>query len=200
MGMSNGGGIAPLVAQGAPVAGYMLLGGWVKTWFEHMMFTLRVEERLRGRSAAEISDRMRGHAELYAHYLLMKQAPGDVIRERPHLAPLWTGSPRHQYGRPAAFFHQLQDLNLEREWSSVSAPTLAIHGGHDRLMARDDHALIVELVNRHAPGRGRLIEYPTMDHGFYLHESMEQSFKSYRSGRFNEAAAQAVLEWLGERR
>src|SRR5512135_178252 len=37
LGISNGGGIAPLVAGDAPVRGYVIDGGWVKTWFEHMM-------------------------------------------------------------------------------------------------------------------------------------------------------------------
>jgi dienelactone hydrolase len=34
-GISNGGGFAPLVAEGAPVRGYVIDGGWFKTWFEH---------------------------------------------------------------------------------------------------------------------------------------------------------------------
>ena len=195
-GLSNGGGIAPLVPEGRPVAGYMVAGGWAKTWFEHMMFTLRIEEGLRERSPAETSDRMRGYAELYTLYLIEGLTPAEAIRQRPHLAPLWTGSRRHQYGRPAAFYQQLQALNLEREWSIVDVPVLAIHGGHDRLMSREDHALIVDLVNRKNPRLARLAEYPRMDHGFYLHDTMAQSFKDYRSGRFNDDVAVEAVAWL----
>jgi len=195
-GLSNGGGIAPLVSEERPIAGYIVAGGWARTWFEHMMFTLRVEEGLRERSPAEISDRMRGYAELYTLYLIEKLTPAEAIRQRPHLAALWSGSGRHQYGRPAAFYQQLQALNLEREWSEVSVPVLALHGGHDRLMSREDHALIVDLVNRRRAGLARLVEYPRMDHGFYLHDSMAQSFRDYRSGTFNDEVATMTVEWL----
>src|SRR5437899_8484689 len=41
LGISNGGGFAPLVpesdAEQAQVRGYISIGGWVKTWFEHML-------------------------------------------------------------------------------------------------------------------------------------------------------------------
>src|SRR6266581_9257200 len=46
LGISNGGGFAPLVpesqAEQAQVRGYVSVGGWVKTWFEHM---LEIERR-----------------------------------------------------------------------------------------------------------------------------------------------------------
>ena len=42
LGLSNGGGFAPLVSQGEPVRGYVVVGGWIKTWFEHM---LEIERR-----------------------------------------------------------------------------------------------------------------------------------------------------------
>ena len=46
LGISNGGGFAPLVPQSdaeqAAVRGYISVGGWVKTWFEHM---LEIERR-----------------------------------------------------------------------------------------------------------------------------------------------------------
>ncbi len=34
--------LPPLVAQGAPVKGYVVDGGWSKTWYEHM---LEIERR-----------------------------------------------------------------------------------------------------------------------------------------------------------
>src|SRR5439155_1198397 len=46
LGISNGGGFAPLVPESDPeqaqVRGYISMGGWVKTWFEHM---LEIERR-----------------------------------------------------------------------------------------------------------------------------------------------------------
>jgi hypothetical protein len=63
-------------------------------------------------------------------------------------------------------------------------------------MSREDHALIVDLVNRQNPRTARLAEYPRMDHGFYLHDTMAQSFKDYRSGRFNDDVAVDAIAWL----
>src|SRR5438132_3511771 len=41
LGISNGGGFAPIVpetsAEQGQVRGFIVVGGWVKTWFEHMM-------------------------------------------------------------------------------------------------------------------------------------------------------------------
>src|SRR5205807_6159030 len=45
LGISNGGGFAPLVpesvAEQAQVRGYISIAGWVKTWFEHMLEIVR---------------------------------------------------------------------------------------------------------------------------------------------------------------
>jgi hypothetical protein len=38
-------------------------------------------------------------------------------RRRPHLAGLWYDKPDSQYGRPAAFYHQLQRLDLAAAWA-----------------------------------------------------------------------------------
>ena len=61
-GSSNGGGFASLVpeteSERAQVRGYISIGGWVKTWFEHM---LDIERR---------------------RFALMKKSPGEVIDTR----------------------------------------------------------------------------------------------------------------------
>jgi len=69
LGISNGGGFAPLVpetdAEQAQVRGYISVGGWVKTWFEHMLEIERRRFALMGKSPAEVNDRMKGAATLY---------------------------------------------------------------------------------------------------------------------------------------
>lgn len=195
-GMSNGGGIAPLVAQDEKVRGYLVTGGWVKTWFEHMIENERRVARLRGLSPGEVSDRMRGLTELYTLYLIQKMKPGDVIRQKPALAALWQDLPGHQYGRPAAFYQQLQDLNLEAAWDKVEAPVLVVYGEHDHIMSREDHEMIAGIVNRRRPGSARFVAIPKMDHLFYTHESMEQSFKDYASGTFDPSLIALMVSWM----
>jgi pimeloyl-ACP methyl ester carboxylesterase len=182
VGMSNGGGILPIVAGDQRIAGYVVINGWSKTWFEHMMELLRRDAERRQLSPGDVADRMRGYAELYADYLLEKKVPGEIVRRKPHLAGLWEGDPARQYGRPAAFYHQLQELNLAEAWSNVSAATLVIWGDRDWIMSGDDHERIVAMVNRRHPGAARLVVVPGMDH--------------FVEGEFTRSVGATVLAWL----
>ena len=55
---------------------------------------------------------MKSVAELYSAYLLDRQTPARIFSKRPDLKQLWQGDPEHLYGRPVAYYQQLQDLNL----------------------------------------------------------------------------------------
>ena len=50
----------------------------------------------------------------------------------------WYDTPDGQYGRPAAFYQQLQALNLGEAWQKMNAPVLVIRGGADDIMSRAD--------------------------------------------------------------
>lgn len=187
VGMSNGGGILPLVAEGTPVAGYVVVNGWSRTWFEHMLEHLRRNAEARGVAAGEVSKRMQGWAELYADYLLEKKLPGDIVKQKPHLAASWDDEPARQYGRPAAFYHQLQELNLSEAWAKVSAPSLVVWGERDTIMGRADHEHIVALVNANRAGAARLVVIPRMTHGLSV------------DGAFPEELWREVETWLKAR-
>lgn len=199
LGMSNGGGVAPLVPEGAPVAGYVVSGGWVKTWFEHMMEIERRRLTLSGRTPGEVSAAMHAESQLYDLYLNGKKTPGAVVWERPGLAPFWSEPPGHQYGRPASFYQQLQDLNLAAAWDKVSVPVLAVHGEFDWIMSREDHETIAAIVNRNWSGLARFVEIPRMDHFYLLHDTPEQSFRDEPPGTFATTALDVILDWLRKR-
>lgn len=164
IGMSNGGGILPLVSGDKPVAGYIIVNGWSSTWYEHMLDHLRRGAEASGVAAGEVSTRMQANAELYADYLIARKTPGEVIKAKPYLAKYWDDEPARQYGRPAAFFQQLQQLNLAAAWSKVASPTLVVWGEADTIMSREDHERIVRLVNANKRGAARLIVVPKMTH------------------------------------
>jgi hypothetical protein len=117
-GISNGGGFGPLVpeteSEQAQVRGYVVVGGWVKTWFEHMLEIERRRFALMGKSPGEVNDRMKGAATLYHDWLIKNKSIDGILRERPELAELWPEGKDHAhlYGRPLAFYQQLQKLNL----------------------------------------------------------------------------------------
>jgi pimeloyl-ACP methyl ester carboxylesterase len=196
LGLSNGGGVAPLVAEGERVRGYVVSGAWVKTWFEHMMEHERRRLALIGTPIGEINQKLAGYAELYTLYYIQKLTPGEAIRQKPHLAALWYDEPAHQYGRPAAFYHQLQDLNLPASWDKVEVPVLVVAGENDWIMTRDDQEMIAAIVNRRHPGLARFVLIPKMDHSFLEYESMEAAFKEEVPGTPPATLVPLVVDWM----
>jgi len=168
MGLSNGGGFAPLVSRQHRVRGFIAAGSWGRTWFEHMLELERLRLTNAGKSAANVCDAMKVFSQFYDLYLIEGQAPGEVIRQHPKWKDYWYDSPGGQYGRPAAFYQQLQALNLGEAWQKLDAPVLVLRGTSDTIMSRADSAAIAEIVNRVHPGKARYLEIEGMSHGFMV--------------------------------
>jgi pimeloyl-ACP methyl ester carboxylesterase len=196
LGYSNGGGYAPMVAQDKPVRGYLVFSGWYKTWLEHMLEHERRRMALAGISADEINRRMRGYATFYDRYLNGRQTPGQVIGAKPDLKAIWYDKPETQYGRPAAFYQQLQALNLAAEWSRVQTAVLAVHGEYDWIMSADDFRLLVRDLNARHAGSAEFIEWPRTDHNLYTHASPELAFRTDKNQRYDPKLTEYVLGWL----
>ena len=183
VGFSNGGGIAPLVSPKA--AGYLVFSGWYKTWLEHMLEHERRRMRRERVPEGDASERMKQYATFYDLYLNGRQTPGAVLAAHPAFKPLWSDEPARQYGRPAAFYWQLQELNLARAWSSVDAPVLAVHGADDWIMSADDFALLASAVNARHPGSAEFIDWPRLGHSLWTAEK-----------RYDPGLTATVLRWL----
>ena len=143
-------------SEQAQVRGYISVGGWVKTWFEHMLEIERRRFALMGKSPGEVNDRMKGVATLYYEWLIKGRPVDDILKEQPKLADLWPEGKDHAhlYGRPLAFYQQLQQLNLAAAWSGVKVPTYVLRGAFDWIMSREDSELIAAFVNKN--GRSRV--------------------------------------------
>lgn len=198
-GLSNGGGFAPLVADGAPVRGYVTVGGWVKTWYEHMLEIERRRLTLEGRAPGEINALMKDVERLYSAYLLERQRPGQILQQSPQLRARWEGDPDQLYGRPVAYYQQLQDLNLMAAWSEVRVPLLALWGEFDWIMSRQDIELIVGLVNRNAPGAAQFVVLPEAGHTFQHFASLQDSF-AWKNLPFDPRSARRVVDWFEQHR
>ena len=200
LGISNGGGFAPLVpetdAEQAQVRGYVSVGGWVKTWFEHMLEIERRRFGLMGKSPGEVNDRMKGAATLYQEWLIKGLPVEDIVKAQPELAELWPeGKDRaHLYGRPLAFYQQLQNLNLAGAWSRVKAPTYVLRGAFDWIMSREDSELIAAYVNRNG-GLASFYEIPNTGHTFQHYLSVADAFKGKRAG-FDPNIIGLLTDWL----
>jgi len=200
-GISNGGGFGPLVAgsdaEQRQVRGYIVVGGWVKTWFEHMLEIERRRFALMGKSPAEVSDRMKGAATLYHEWLIKNKPIDGILHEHLQLAELWPEGTDHGhlYGRPLAFYQQLQGLNLAAAWSRVKVPTLVLHGQYDWIMSREDHELIAAYVNANRPGAARFVEVPETGHTFQHYLSFPDAFKG-KSGPFDPKVLRLLTDWF----
>jgi pimeloyl-ACP methyl ester carboxylesterase len=198
-GISNGGGFVPLVPEGVPVRGYIVDGGWLKSWFEHMLEIERRRLILEDRPAAEINPLMSSIARLYASYLLEQQPPQQIFAAHPDWRTLWPGDTGHQYGRPVTYYQQLQGLNLMAVWSEVRVPALILHGEYDWIMSRSDLETMAALINRNTPAAAEFVELAATGHSFDHYGSLRAAFRGEQLP-FDPRIAQRIGAWLERQR
>jgi pimeloyl-ACP methyl ester carboxylesterase len=184
VGLSNGGGFSPLAARDHPVRGFVSAGSWGRTWYEHMLELERRRLVAGGKSPGEVTAAVKVFTDFYNLYLIKGKTPGQVISQHPEWKALWYDEPDGQYGRPAAFYQQLQALNLGETWQKVNAPVLVIRGAADDVMSRADSEAIAQIVNLVHPDHARYMEMEGMSHGFTV------------EGKFYDALVPTVLEWM----
>src|SRR2546423_3322108 len=200
LGISNGVGFGPLVpesdAEQAQVRGYISVGGWVKTWFEHMLEIERRRFGLMGKSPGEIDDRMKGAATVYYEWLIKGRSVDDILKGQPQLAELWPEGKDHThlYGRPLAFYQQLQKLNLGVAWSRVKVPTYVLRGAFDWIMSREDSELISTYVNKNGD-LASFYEIPDTGHTFQHYLSLADAFKG-KKAPFDPKMIGLLADWL----
>ena len=201
LGISNGGGFAPLIpesdAELAQVRGYISVGGWVKTWFEHMLEIERRRFGLMGKSPGDVNDWMRSAAALYYKWLIEGRSVDAILKEQPNLAGIWPegNDHNHLYGRTLAFYQQLQKLNLAAAWSRVKVPSLILHGQYDWIMSREDPELMAQYVNANQPDAARFMEVPNMGHTFQHYLSFADAFKG-KSAPFDSKVLRLLTDWF----
>jgi pimeloyl-ACP methyl ester carboxylesterase len=185
VGLSNGGGTSPLTAGQHAVRGFVAASSWGRTWYEHMLENERVRLAANKKlSAGEVNDSVRAFTGFYSLYLIHRMKPGEIIAQHAEWKTLWYDAPDGQYGRPAAFYEQLQDLNLGKVWEGVSAPVLVIHGSADAIMSQSDSRAIADIVNRAHPGRASYKEIESADHLLAVHNKLD------------ERVVPLMLEWM----
>jgi pimeloyl-ACP methyl ester carboxylesterase len=164
VGLSNGGGTSSLIPRQHPVRGYIAASSWGRTWYEHMLELERGRLTRDHKTPAEINTSVKAFTSFYQLYLSDGLTPGEALAKHPEWKALWYDEPDGQYGRPAAFYQQLQSLNLGEAWQAVTAPVLVIHGTADTIMSDADAGAIVDNVNAAHPGKARFVEIPGADH------------------------------------
>jgi pimeloyl-ACP methyl ester carboxylesterase len=184
VGLSNGGGFSPLAVGDHAVRGFVSAGSWGRTWYEHMLELETRRLTAAGKSPAEVNSSVKVFADFYNLYLIKSMTPGQILTQHPEWKDSWYDTPDGQYGRPAAFYQQLQGLNLGETWQKVKAPVLVIRGAADDIMSRADSEAIANIVNQVHPGQARYMEIEGMGHGFTV------------GGKFYDPLVPTVVEWM----
>jgi pimeloyl-ACP methyl ester carboxylesterase len=186
IGLSNGGGTSALVPRQHPVRGYIAASSWGRTWYEHMLELERVRLTGAGKTPGAVNLGVKVFTEFYSSYLIHGMTPGAVIGQHPEWKSLWYDAPEGQYGRPAAFYQQLQALNLGEAWQKVTAPVLVLRGTADTIMSDADVRAIAENVNRAHTGMARYVEVPGGDHLLSV------------KGKLADDVAPMMMNWMRE--
>lgn len=186
VGLSNGGGTSPLVPGQHPVRGYIAASSWGRTWYEHMLELERGRLTRAGEAPGDVNSGVRAFTEFYNLYLIRGMTPGDVVAQHPEWKSLWYDAPDGQYRRPAAFYQQLQALNLGDAWQRVTAPVLVMRGTSDTIMSDADARAIAENVNRAHAGMAEYVEVPGGDHLLSV------------KGKLADDAAPTMMKWMRE--
>lgn len=195
VGLSNGGGFAPIAAPPDRVKGYIAVGSWGRTWCEHMLAIERERRVAQGEDPAKITADLKSIIEFYRFYLIEKQTPKQILDGHPQWRAIWDDGDVTQYGRPAAFYQQLQQLNLGETWAAVKVPVLVMHGEYDFIMPREDGYAIVESVNRGTQQQAKFVELPRTTHGLTQFDSLGATMLSGR-GQYYKPAETIVTDFL----
>ena len=194
-GGSIGGALAPVLAQEFNPRGLIVSGGFSRTWYEHILGHERRRLTLSGKPPADVNAAMKSFAELYTLVLLEGETPARAIAAKPRLGNVWYDAPAHQFGRPIRYYQQLQALDVEAAWARVQVPTLVLWGEYDWIMARDDQERIVAILGARDPTLATYIVRRGMNHHFDVFASPREAFAE-ENGKFDDGAAQAIVEWL----
>lgn len=203
-GASMGGNYAPLVAAGENVAGVMIWGGGAKSWFERTQGFERRAKEFGAIPAAELDAYMRSLSRFLVAYLLDREDPVTIAGEQPGLAGVWakivgTGE-GSQYGRPLAFHQQAAAQDWAAAWERVDAPVLALYGEYDWFEDAAAHRLVADIASRRGAGRGEFLQIAATDHHFERFENAAAAYRGKDGVVNSDAAVNAMLRWLGERR
>ncbi len=197
-GSSMGSALAPFLANEFNLAGVISDGTFFKTWYEHMLEIERRILQFQGNSESQIVEKLnKYYIPLYYGMLIQKKTYQQVVNEYPALSEYNYHSAAHMYGRPVAYYQQLQEFDLAGQWEKVKVPVRILRGTHDWIMSSFDNKMIVEVLDRVGHKDHLLYEYPGLDHWNTIHESPKNSFEG-KEGVWDPGTINLIIKWAQE--
>jgi alpha-beta hydrolase superfamily lysophospholipase len=197
LGHSIGTVMAPRIAGRELVAGVIIAEGVGRNWFEYELANLRRQLELDGEAPDKV-DATLAEKEVCMHRLLVeKEVEAAIEKDMPACRT------HNLYPAPSSYLQQVASLNLAESWTKLSVPVLALYGTSDFVTAEADQRRIIDIVNRHAAGRGNLVLIDGMDHHLDAAGPLQQAYdmrvKQKGTAPYDERFSNAVADWLCKR-
>ncbi len=193
VGHSLGGMIAPFVAERP--RGIVAYAAPSRAWSECMALSAARQLKLWGLSGEELARETDAAARLYRMVFQEGQPPEQVLERFPEIASSRASvdvAGGTIFGRDAAFFHDIEQLDLESAWRRQSS-VLALFGDQDWIVDPDDHVRIAGWAQR-----GTALTLGGVDHWMQRHPNREESFRCAGRGEVDPACARVMIEWMVE--
>lgn len=197
VGGSIGGGLAPILAREFKPSAIVALGGFSRTWYEHMLRIERERLTLSGTPPAEVNDAMKAFIGFYGAVLLKGLTPAQALEAKPEWKRFWYDEPTRQYGRPIRYYQQLQALDVEAAWDAVRVPVLAMQGTYDWIMGPPEAERVGEILRAHRGADVTIILRERMNHHFERFPDPVAAFKE-EGGEYDAEASSLITKWIGQ--
>lgn len=180
------------------VAAVAIYGGGVRPWSEYLVENARRQCALAGVDDDE-TRRVTAKVERFAREALVEGISLEACFARwPELAAsralLGVDDRGRVHERTLAYWRAVEREDVARAMRALGVPLLAMWGSADWLSTREEHVELAHLA------RGRFVEVPEADHGFFAHPSQRASYEARWSGRFQPAVAAELAAWRAELR
>ena len=197
-GSSMGSALAPLLANEFDLAGIVSDGTFFKTWFEHMLEIERRIRQMQGDDESTIVQKMNEiYIPLYYGMLVEKKSYQEIVEAYPAITQYNYHAPEHMYGRPMAYYQQLQDFDLAGEWEKIKVPVRILYGMNDWIMSEFDNDMIIKVLEKAGHQDHVLHKYPGLDHWNTIHEKPSDSFFG-KPGQWDPKMPELVIGWFKE--
>lgn len=197
-GSSMGSALAPYLVEQHQLNGVIADGTFFRSWFEHMLEIERRIKRMQGKSQSEINTLMtQVYIPLYYGMLVEQRSYADLVRANPLLAEHNYHADAHMYGRPVAYYHQVQAFNFAGAWSQVKVPVRIRYGSNDWIMSEADNHMIVDALKRAGNQNVELFVYPGLDHWDTVHKTPDDSFHG-QPGQWQDMISEQIVGWAQE--
>lgn len=197
-GNSMGSALAPYMANKFNLAGVISDGTYMKTWFEHMLEIERRILAMKGNTQAQISQKMRhAYIPLYHGMLNLKQSYQQVIEQYPAIEADNYHGPNHMYGRPMAFYHQLNEFDIPGAWEQIKVPVRIRWGTNDWIMSESDNDMIIDILKANGHKDHQLLKVDGLDHWQAIHPDAKSSFNG-QTGQWDNQISGVIVGWIKE--